>query len=113
MRMSCRRRRSHHFPGWLCYFEIASWGVPSIIIPLPKEISHDQTSNAFSYARTGACTVIEEHNLGAHILISEIDNIVNNKAIKDRMRQSAKQFSHPDAASKIADVLLEIALEHE
>jgi UDP-N-acetylglucosamine--N-acetylmuramyl-(pentapeptide) pyrophosphoryl-undecaprenol N-acetylglucosamine transferase len=94
-------------------FEIASWGVPSIIIPLPKEISHDQTENAFAYSRTGACSVIEEHNLGAHILLSEIDKIVNNTSIADRMRQSAKQFSHPDAATKIADVLLEIGLEHE
>jgi len=94
-------------------FEIASWGVPSIIIPLSKEVSHDQTENAFSYARTGACTVMEEHNLGAHILISEIDNIVNNRSISERMRQSTKQFSHPDAAAKIADVILEIGLEHE
>ncbi len=94
-------------------FEIASWGVPSIIIPLSKEVSHDQTSNAFSYARTGACTVIEELNLSSAILVSEIDNIVKNQSIKDRMRQSAKQFSHSDAAVKIADVLLEIGLEHE
>lgn len=94
-------------------FEIASWGKPSILVPLSKEVSHDQTSNAFSYARTGACTVIEEHNLNEHILVAEIDNIVNNQDIKDRMSHSAKQFSHPDAASKIADVLLEIGLEHE
>ncbi len=94
-------------------FEIASWGLPSVIIPLSKEVSHDQTENAFSYARAGACTVIEEHNLGSHILIAAIDNIVKNQPIKDRMSQSAKQFSHPDAAGKIADVLLEIGLEHE
>jgi UDP-N-acetylglucosamine--N-acetylmuramyl-(pentapeptide) pyrophosphoryl-undecaprenol N-acetylglucosamine transferase len=94
-------------------FEIASWGVPSIIIPLPETISHDQVHNAFSYARAGGCTVIEEHNLGAHILLSEIDNIVNNQSVKERMRQSAKHFSHSDAAAKIADVLLEIGLEHE
>jgi UDP-N-acetylglucosamine--N-acetylmuramyl-(pentapeptide) pyrophosphoryl-undecaprenol N-acetylglucosamine transferase len=94
-------------------FEIAAWGVPSIIIPLPPEVSHDQTENAFSYARAGACTVIEEYNLAGHILASEIDNIVKNKAITDRMRASAKQFSHPDAALKIAEVLLEIGLEHE
>lgn len=94
-------------------FEIASWGVPSIIIPLSPEVSHDQTDNAFAYARAGACTVIEEYNLGDNILTSEIDKIVNNQPLADRMRASAKQFSHPDAAMKIADVLLEIGLEHE
>ncbi|HEY4478527.1 MAG TPA: UDP-N-acetylglucosamine--N-acetylmuramyl-(pentapeptide) pyrophosphoryl-undecaprenol N-acetylglucosamine transferase, partial [Candidatus Paceibacterota bacterium] len=39
-------------------FEIANWGIPSIIIPLPKDVSHDQVDNAFSYARTGACVVM-------------------------------------------------------
>ncbi|HEY4503965.1 MAG TPA: UDP-N-acetylglucosamine--N-acetylmuramyl-(pentapeptide) pyrophosphoryl-undecaprenol N-acetylglucosamine transferase, partial [Candidatus Paceibacterota bacterium] len=92
-------------------FEIASWGLASIIIPLPLEVSHDQTENAFSYARAGACTVIEEHNLSSHILTSEIDNIVNNRSLRERMCSSAKQFSHSDSATKIADVLLEIALE--
>ncbi len=94
-------------------FEIAGWGVPSIIIPLPQEISHDQTENAFSYARSGACVVIEEHNLSSHILISEIDRIMNSQSIKDRMKASAKEWSHPDAALKIADALLEMGLSHE
>lgn len=94
-------------------FEIASWGLPSIIVPLGREVSHDQTQNAFSYSKSGACVVIEEHNLSSHILISEVDRIVNNQPIKERMKASAKEWSHPDAASKIADVILETALEHE
>lgn len=94
-------------------FEIAAWLRPSIILPLPKEISHDQVENAFSYARTGACTVIEDNNLASHVLVAEIDNIINNHPIAERMRLSAQQFSHPDAARKIADVILEIGLEHE
>ncbi len=94
-------------------FEISAWGLPSIIIPLPKEISHDQIKNAFSYAHSGACTVMEEYNLSSHILVSEIDRILNNQHIKDRMRQSAKQWSHIDAANKIAEVILNIGLKHE
>lgn len=94
-------------------FEIAAWGIPSIIIPLPKEISHDQEKNAFSYAHSGACSVIEEQNLNSHILLSEIDRIVNNKSITDKMIQGAKQFSHINAADKIGEVILETALSHE
>src|SRR3989344_5144904 len=33
-------------------FEIASWGLPSIVIPIPREVSRDQHRNAFNYART-------------------------------------------------------------
>lgn len=94
-------------------FEIASWGLPSIIIPLPSNVSHDQVNNAFSYAHSGACTVMEEQNLSSHIFISEIDRIINNQTIKDRMKQGAKQFSHIDASDKIANVILETALSHE
>ncbi len=94
-------------------FEIAQWGIPSIILPLPENVSHDQTENAFSYARAGACTVIEDRNFSSHILISAIDNIVNNKHVAETMRSSAKDFSHTDAASKIGLALLDITLEHE
>ncbi len=38
-------------------FEIAAWGIPSILIPIPEPTSHDQTKNAFAFARAGACAV--------------------------------------------------------
>ena len=94
-------------------FEIASWGIPSILIPIPEDVSHDQTENAFSYARSGAASVIEQRNLSPHVLIAEINRIVHNKELSASMSATAKQFSRPDAARKIATVLLETALEHE
>ena len=94
-------------------FEIAAWGLPSIIIPLSKEVSHDQTQNAFSYAETGAASVIEENNLNSHILLEEIDRICNNSSIKTTMQESAKKFARLDSALEIADAILEIALTHE
>lgn len=94
-------------------FEIAAWGVPSVIIPLPESISHDQTTNALAYAETGAASMIEENNLSAHILIEEIDRIYNNQAIKQTMKERAKAFARLDSASLIADAILNLALEHE
>jgi UDP-N-acetylglucosamine--N-acetylmuramyl-(pentapeptide) pyrophosphoryl-undecaprenol N-acetylglucosamine transferase len=46
--------------------EIGLWKKPSIIIPIPESVSHDQRSNAYAYARTGAAIVIEEENLTPH-----------------------------------------------
>jgi UDP-N-acetylglucosamine--N-acetylmuramyl-(pentapeptide) pyrophosphoryl-undecaprenol N-acetylglucosamine transferase len=94
-------------------FEIAAWGVPSIIIPLPTSISHDQTANAFAYARTGAASVIEDNNLSAHIVIEEVDRIHNSPAIRETMKQKAKEFARLDSANLIADAILDLALEHE
>jgi len=94
-------------------FEIAAWAKPSIIIPLPSEVSHDQSSNAFAYARTGAATVIEQNNLTAHVLIEEVNRIVSTPEIKETMSQKAKAFARLDSANIIADALLDIGVEHE
>jgi UDP-N-acetylglucosamine--N-acetylmuramyl-(pentapeptide) pyrophosphoryl-undecaprenol N-acetylglucosamine transferase len=94
-------------------FEIAAWGLPSIIIPIPEDISHDQSKNAFSYARSGAAIVIEQNNLTPHLLISEIDRVMNNPEELKRMSEGAQSFARPDAATLIAEELINIALEHE
>lgn len=94
-------------------FEIASWGIPAILIPIPEDVSHDQTENAFSYARAGAAIVIEQRNLTQHVLTSEIDRLMSDPEQRARMSEAAKEYSRPQAAKKIANILLETALEHE
>jgi UDP-N-acetylglucosamine--N-acetylmuramyl-(pentapeptide) pyrophosphoryl-undecaprenol N-acetylglucosamine transferase len=94
-------------------FEIASWGKPSIIIPIPEPTSHDQRSNAYEYARSGAAIVIEEKNLAEGVLISEIDRILSNPGEKEKMQKAASAFSRRDSAEIIAKELASIALEHE
>lgn len=94
-------------------FEIAAWNKPSIVIPIPKEVSRDQHSNAFSYARSGATIVIEQANLTPNLVVSEIDRLMENPAEREVMSQAAKSFARPDAAEKIAHEVLELALEHE
>ncbi len=94
-------------------FEIAVWGKPSIIIPLPNSISHDQTANAFAYAKSGAASMIEENNLSTHVLIEEIDRICTNPNISATMSRQASMFGRIDSAKVIADAILAVALEHE
>lgn len=94
-------------------FEIASWGVPSIIIPITKSNGDHQRKNAYNYARIGACEVIDEANLTPHVLISEIDKLFNNKEKLARMKESALSFANPLAAEKIADEAIKIAQTHE
>lgn len=94
-------------------FEIALWGKPSIIIPIPEPTSHDQRTNAYSYARSGSAIVIEEKNLASGVLLSEIDRILQNPAEKEKMRESALAFARSDSARLIAQEITSIALEHE
>lgn len=94
-------------------FELAFWGLPAIIVPIPETVSHDQRTNAYTYARTGAAEVIEEHNLTPHLLISEIERLLSDQSTYEEMKASALEFTEPEAADKIAREILDIALEHE
>jgi UDP-N-acetylglucosamine--N-acetylmuramyl-(pentapeptide) pyrophosphoryl-undecaprenol N-acetylglucosamine transferase len=94
-------------------FEIASWGVPSIIIPITNSNGDHQRRNAFAYAETGACVVIEEKNLTSHIIASEIQRITDTEVLNAQMRKSTEAFRKPDAAEKIAKEILRISLSHE
>ena len=94
-------------------FEIAAWGLPSIIIPITDSNGDHQRKNAFNYARAGACTVIEENNLTPHVLISEVEKIMSDKGISDKMAKNARDFYRPDAAETIAKEIIRLALQHE
>lgn len=94
-------------------FEIASWGIPSILIPFERSNADHAKKNAFNYAHAGACAVIEEANMTGNILSSEIERILENKENWQKMATRALAFHKPGAAEKIARVLVDMALSHE
>lgn len=94
-------------------FEIALWGLPSIIIPIPEPISHDQRTNAFTFAASGGAVVIEQDNLTASVLASEISRLMENQSLRDQMSQALANFARRDAGQVIAKEILSLALEHE
>jgi UDP-N-acetylglucosamine--N-acetylmuramyl-(pentapeptide) pyrophosphoryl-undecaprenol N-acetylglucosamine transferase len=98
--------------GSTTLFEIALHGTPSIVIPIPEDISRDQRSNAYAFASSGAATVIEERNLTETLLISEIRSIIGNSQHWQIMSAAARQFVATDASSKIAAILIQIGTEH-
>lgn len=99
--------------GGSTIFEIAAWGLPSIIIPITHSNGNHQVKNAFAYAKSGAASVIKEENLKKNILLAEIRRILENPAIIDSMKESAKKFFKPGAAEKIAYELLSIIASHQ
>jgi UDP-N-acetylglucosamine--N-acetylmuramyl-(pentapeptide) pyrophosphoryl-undecaprenol N-acetylglucosamine transferase len=98
--------------GSTTLFEIALHGKPSIIIPIPEEISHDQRTNAYAYARGGGASVIEEGNLTPYLLTAEIQSIMGDQSRYASMSAAARTFSQPNAAHLMAEVLISIGIEH-
>lgn len=94
-------------------FEIASWGLPSIIIPIHDSNGDHQRKNAFNYARSGACVVIEEANLSPHVFLGEVERLQSLPETRTHMTEKAKIFFKPNAAKTIAEEIVRIAEEHE
>jgi UDP-N-acetylglucosamine--N-acetylmuramyl-(pentapeptide) pyrophosphoryl-undecaprenol N-acetylglucosamine transferase len=98
--------------GSTTLFELALLGKPAIIIPIPEDISRDQRSNSYAYARGGGAVVIEEQNLSDDILVAEIRRILSNSEIYQNMSNAAKSFTVNNAAYTLADTLWKIGDEH-
>lgn len=94
-------------------FEIAAWGIPSIIVPITRSNGDHQRRNAFNYARSGAADVIEEANLTPRILSAQIEGIVDSPERRKAMSEAALAFAKPEAAESIAKEVIRLALSHE
>lgn len=89
-------------------FEIAAFGKPSILIPLPNWVAAGghQEKNAREYSAGGAAVVIEEENLLPNLFLEELKTLLVNPAKLTAMSEAAKQFAKPDAALKLAQIIL-------
>ncbi len=98
--------------GSTTLFEIALHHKPAVVVPIPETVSHDQRTNAYAYARSGAAVVIEEQNLTPHVLVQELTQIITDRNRYQAMAEATKAFTYEDAAEKIAGILVGIGKRH-
>jgi UDP-N-acetylglucosamine--N-acetylmuramyl-(pentapeptide) pyrophosphoryl-undecaprenol N-acetylglucosamine transferase len=89
-------------------FESAAFGKPTILIPLPESAGNHQLENAIEYSSAGGAVVIEESNLLPHIFIDQIRFLLSNPTKLVEMSKAAQTFYKPDAALKLAQIILTI-----
>lgn len=82
--------------------ELAAHGKAVILIPLPSAANDEQKKNAYSIAHIGGASVLEEANLGEHILLHEIQALLADDAKRAQMGEAIKVFYHPEAAATLA-----------
>jgi UDP-N-acetylglucosamine--N-acetylmuramyl-(pentapeptide) pyrophosphoryl-undecaprenol N-acetylglucosamine transferase len=85
--------------------ECAALGKPTIVIPIVDSPADHQKQNALEIKRFGAI-VLEEANLIEHIFINQIRHLID-PSIAESVRNSITQFVEPDAAVKIAELILD------
>lgn len=89
-------------------FELAAFGIPSVLVPL-SEAAHDhQRVNAYAYTKVGAAIVVEEDNLGGTLVINQLEKILQTETHR-AMSAAARAFAPLDAAEKIARDILALS----
>lgn len=93
-------------------FELACFGLPSIVVPFTVSNRDHARKNAFAFAATGAGVVIEEANLTSKIFMQELDFIENDGRFKESAQTFPSLQLHRHAAKTIADLLITVAKRH-
>lgn len=88
-------------------FELALLGKPSIIIPITKSAANHQVKNATLYQKAGACILFEKENSTPHILLNQIDKLIQDEILRNSLSIAALNFAKPNAAESIAELLIE------
>ncbi len=86
--------------------ELAAFGLPAIVIPLPAADGH-QEHNAQMLVQGDAARMILQKDLTPERLISEIQALRLDPARREQMRQNVHRFHRPKAAEMIAKAILE------
>jgi UDP-N-acetylglucosamine--N-acetylmuramyl-(pentapeptide) pyrophosphoryl-undecaprenol N-acetylglucosamine transferase len=89
-------------------FEMAAMGKPSLLIPYPFAANRHQETNAQFLAEAGAAEVILQENLTGEVLADWLTKFMVDRAALQKMGQAARRVAKPDAAQKIADLLVEM-----
>lgn len=87
-------------------FELAAFGKPSILIPLPNAANDHQKENAYLYSQTAAAIVIQEENMLGNLMLEEIKRLLGNPQKMAEMGSAARSFYRPDSAGIMAKHLL-------
>lgn len=89
-------------------FELAAYGLPAILIPYPYAYSHQAVNAAYLLERGAAC-VIDESDLTAERLRSEVFGLLEDAVCRKRMGTSIRQFHGARADERLVEAVDEVA----
>jgi len=84
--------------------EMAAIGRPSLLVPYPGALDHDQAENAQLLASKGGAQIIQEHDLNAKILADFLKNMMHDCQKLEEMAAKAKQAGQLQATRNLADL---------
>lgn len=93
--------------------EIQALGKASILIPSPNVAENHQYHNAMALVEKGAAKIIEEKDLTDDKLSELFKSYTEDPAEIEKVSSNAKAMALTDAKKKIADIIINLALNNE
>ena len=97
--------------GALTIAELTCAGLGSVLIPFPYAIDDHQTVNGTLLVEQGSALMIQQKDLTAKRLAGEITALCNSRSRLLEMAMRARELSKTGAASRVAQVCMEVAGE--
>lgn len=86
--------------------ELAASGTPAILVPLPIAVNDEQGANAQALADVGAAWVMRQPDFTATALNERLTALLADRAALAAAGQAARAVARPDAAARLADLVL-------
>ena len=88
--------------------ELLARGVPALLVPFPLATADHQTKNALALQAAGAAVMVPDGEFDAARMKVELAGLLRSQTL-ERMRRAALTLARPDAATRIADEIVELA----
>lgn len=89
--------------------ETTTCGLPALLIPYPYATANHQDANARALERAGGAEVILDEALSSRSLSDHVRRILDDPARLESMTRASAAWGRPDAASLLADLVVEEA----
>lgn len=89
--------------------EVTAVGLPAIAVPYPFAVADHQTANAQALADAGAAVLVKDAECDGERLLQEVTALLSSPERLAAMREASRGQGQPDAARKVAELLLATA----
>jgi UDP-N-acetylglucosamine--N-acetylmuramyl-(pentapeptide) pyrophosphoryl-undecaprenol N-acetylglucosamine transferase len=86
--------------------EVTVCGLPALLIPYPYATRRHQEANARALQRAGGASLLLDDQLSAEVLADRILGLVDHQERLAAMAERSAAFGRPDAAARLADVVV-------
>ncbi|MEV7886920.1 UDP-N-acetylglucosamine--N-acetylmuramyl-(pentapeptide) pyrophosphoryl-undecaprenol N-acetylglucosamine transferase [Streptomyces sp. NPDC002817] len=90
--------------------ELTALGKPSVLVPLVPSAGDEQEHNALHLQDAGAAVALVRERANAEQLRLALEPVLPSGERRDEMTQAARTLGKPDAAMRLVEVLLSVAL---